>query len=254
MLIVTNRHTENDLQLWKEYEEIDAVYIPRVSTKEQRSLDEIKTFSKINCYLGVSWGKDSVVVADIAMRGGLDITLVHLYCIPSHNPECDKVRDEFLKIYPACKYQEIIVDYSTLYAQNLCPQDQDKLTDIEWYKGFKKAGDLFGHRHISGVRGQESNVRTLRMKRWGMSTENTCAPIGYWSEQEVFSYLKKYDLPIHPNYAMLGGGRWTRERLRVAEIGDIHGTGGGRAEWEREYYPDIIARIHASTGSIIDRR
>jgi phosphoadenosine phosphosulfate reductase len=243
MLIVTDRHTEKDLQLWKEYEEIDEINISKLNDKENISFSGIELFSKRNCYLGVSWGKDSVVTADIALRGGLNIPLVHLYCIPSHNPECDKVRDAFLNIYPHCIYQEIIVDYSNLYAQNLCPQDQDRLTDIEWYKGFNKAGELFGARHISGVRGQESNVRTLRMKRWGMSTENTCAPIGYWKDEHVYAYLKEYDLPVHPNYAMLGGGRWNRDRLRVAEIGDIHGTGGGRTEWEREYYPDVLNKI-----------
>jgi hypothetical protein len=42
---------------------------------------------------------------------------------------------------------------------------------------------------------------------------------------------------------MLGSGRWQRERIRTAEIGDVHGTRMGRTEWEREYYPDILARI-----------
>ncbi len=241
MLILSNRHTEKDLKLWKEYEEMDSTFINTLHEKEERAFEEMERFSKLDCYIGVSWGKDSVTVADIALRGGLDIPIVHLYCIPSHNPECDKVRDEFLKLYPFCTYKEIVVDYSDIYSRNLTHHEQERLTDIEFYKGFKKAGN----RHISGVRGQESNVRTLRMKRWGLSTENTCAPIGYWSDKDVFSYLNKYNLPVHPNYAMLGGGRWNRERLRVSEIGDTNGAGGGREEWEREYYPDILNRIHA---------
>lgn len=78
------------------------------------------------------------------------------------------------------------------------------------------------------------------MCRWGTTTTSTCAPIGFWKNDDVFAYLKKYDLPVHPNYAMLGGGRYKRESIRVAEIGDTHGSGMGRSEWEREYYPDIL--------------
>jgi phosphoadenosine phosphosulfate reductase len=42
---------------------------------------------------------------------------------------------------------------------------------------------------------------------------------------------------------MLGGGRWDRNYIRVAEIGDIHGNGIGRTEWESEYYNDEIRRL-----------
>ena len=70
-----------------------------------------------------------------------------------------------------------------------------------------------------------------------------CAPISAWRESDVFSYLAKNKLPVHPAYAMLGGGRWPRHRLRVAEIGDTHGTGGGRREWEQEYYGDVLRRL-----------
>jgi len=246
MLIQSDRITKEDYEIWKEYEEIDQInsLSSNLNKKIEKSQIEIKKFiQKGNCYLGVSWGKDSVVTADIILRSGINIPIVHLYCIPSHNFECDKVRNYFLKIYPNCNYKEIIVDYSNIYSSNFCSTDQDKLTDIEFYKGFKEAEKLFGINHISGVRGQESNIRTLKMKRWGMTTENTCTPIGYWNDMDVFAYLYKYNLPVHPNYGMLGNGRWKRERIRVAEIGDIHGNGGGRVEWEQEYYSDILAKI-----------
>lgn len=245
MLIVTERHKPEDLEIWKDYEEIDAIHAQekKLNFKIEKAAESLIAFTSSPCYLGVSWGKDSVVVADLCARNKIGVPFVHLRCIPSHNAYCDMVRDEFLKKYPSVFYKEIIVDYSDIYARNLPPHIQDKLTDIEWYKGFKEASIQFGDRHISGVRGKESNVRMLRMKRWGISSPNTCAPIGYWSTDDVFAYLYTYNLPVHPNYGMLGGGRWNRERIRTAEIGDIHGTGGGRTEWEREYYPDILARI-----------
>jgi phosphoadenosine phosphosulfate reductase len=98
-----------------------------------------------------------------------------------------------------------------------------------------------------GIRADESSGRRIRTLRWGLNSPNGSAPIAKWSTQDVFSYLAVNDLPVHPAYAMLGGGRWPRERLRVAEIGDSHGTGGGRREWEMEYYGDVLRRIEAES-------
>ena len=52
-------------------------------------------------------------------------------------------------------------------------------------------------------------------------------------------------MPVHPNYAMLGVGRWDKYRLRVAAVGHCEGDGMGRREWEREYYGDILNRTEA---------
>ena len=60
--------------------------------------------------------------------------------------------------------------------------------------------------------------------------------------QETKQYLNKYNLPIHPNYAMLGGGRYDRNNLRVDCLAGTQGNGMGRNEWEKEYYQDIVNR------------
>lgn len=246
MLIVTARHTQADLDVWRDYEEVDAINSTssRLSHKEMQAAEVIRKFAEIGpSYIGVSWGKDSVVVADIAMRHGINLPLVHLYCRPSHNINCDLVRDAFLAIYQSADYHEIICDYSDIYAKGLPAHIQDKFTDDVWYKTWGAVSSCFGDRHVSGVRGAESHTRSIRMKRWGTTTKHTCAPIGYWTTDDVYAYLHKYNLPVHPNYAMLGGGRWKREYLRVAEIGDVHGNGMGRTEWEQEYYSDALNRV-----------
>ncbi|MDR1398632.1 MAG: phosphoadenosine phosphosulfate reductase family protein [Treponema sp.] len=246
MLIISERHKKEDMELWKEYEELDTINSVSIKLfkKENEARDSIQDFVKDKpAYVGVSWGKDSVVVADLCLRNNINLPLVHLYCIPSHSKECDLVRDSFFKIHPHADYHEIICDYGSIYARNLSPTEQDIETDKVWYKTWKKVNHDVIDRHISGIRKEESGIRRMRMGRFGISTEHTCAPIGYWTHDDVFAYLKKYDLPVHPNYAMLGNGRWDRKNIRVAEIGDIHGTGFGRSEWEREYYPDILARL-----------
>ncbi|TXH99574.1 MAG: hypothetical protein E6Q76_19695 [Rhizobium sp.] len=60
---------------------------------------------------------------------------------------------------------------------------------------------------------------------------------------DVFAYLAFHGLPVHPNYAMLGAGRWPREYLRTAPLGGKRGDQFGRAEWEREYYGDVLRRL-----------
>lgn len=247
MLIRCDKHTKEDLALWDEYEE--AFDAPRAATQalslaEERACHEIEQFAKSgNCYISVSWGKDSVVVADLAMRNGINLPIVSLRCVPSHNPYCDAVRDSILSIYDNAYYDEIIVDYGDIYSRGLTDAEQDKETDKLFFAGFKEASRKYGDRHVSGIRQYESAIRNLRVRRFGLSTEHACAPIGRWSTEAVFAYLYKYNLPVHPNYGMLGGGKWDRHRIRVAEIGDIHGNGIGRAEWENEYYQDELRRI-----------
>lgn len=97
--------------------------------------------------------------------------------------------------------------------------------------------------HLSGVRGQESGARALRMQRWGTTTARTCAPIGWWTGLDVFAYLGLHDLPIHPAYAMNVGGMLDRERIRVASLGGKRGEGHGRAEWEARYYRHALAAL-----------
>ena len=83
----------------------------------------------------------------------------------------------------------------------------------------------------------------MRIRTYGLSTQKTCAPLGYWKNYDIFAYLNYYNLPIHPNYAMLGGGKYNRKNLRVAELGDIHGRQFDRGLWEMEYYPDKIRKL-----------
>ena len=47
----------------------------------------------------------------------------------------------------------------------------------------------------------------------------------------------------YPVYAMTGGGRYDRYRLRVSAIGNPEGRGVGRLKWEKEYYGDVLNRI-----------
>lgn len=244
MLIPSHRHTSADLSMWHEHEAADLVTSRSCRDKEKSAIDCVLEFSSNRAtYAGVSWGKDSVVVAHLLWRTARHVPLIHLRPT-NHNPDCDAVRDAYFTSFPGQPYREILVDYRDIDRVKLTRVDLDHATDRQWYAAIRSLDrDFTGH--ILGIRAGESRGRLIRMLKWGVASPNALAPIGFWSTAEVFSYLARHDLPVHPAYAMLGGGRWPRERLRVAEIGDTHGTGGGRAEWEQEYYGDVLNRLTA---------
>lgn len=245
-LIVVARHAANDIARWRDLERQDAVHATSVAFRRRvaRAADAANAFIGAGpCYAGTSWGKDSTVLAHLLWllserHGGMRIPLVWVRVDPVENPHCLLVRDAFLAAHPRVAYDEIVVS---------CPRDASgnwvatgRLRD-----GFALARSRYGVRHISGVRASESGVRSLRMRRWGESTVNTCAPMGWWSAADVFAYLHAHELPVHPAYAMTHGGLWDRDRIRVASIGGGRGTGHGRAEWERRYYPEMTKLCRA---------
>lgn len=244
MLMRSHRHKSDDIALWESYESGDHAHCG-LEPKVERSLNALREFSKTgSAYCGVSWGKDSVVVAHLCRMVDPSIPLIHLR--PSnHNPDCDSVRDDYLQRFPGQAYEEVEIDYSDLHSRIQAKHLLDAATDKLWYEAIGKLNKRFGGRYILGLRSDESTVRKLRQLVHGESSKNACAPITRWKTADVFGYLAVNNLPVHPAYAMMGGGRWPRERIRVAEIGDVHGTGGGRTAWETEYYGDVLRRIFA---------
>lgn len=208
------------------------------------SLDGIRAFLADGvAYVGVSWGKDSVAAAHLVRQVAADIPLMHLRPT-NHNPDCDAVRDACFASWAGNSgaYTEFPVDYSGVDRRLGRTPENDQQTDREWYAAIRRAEKQLGRRRILGIRADESAGRMVRFCRWGISSKNACAPLSHWKAADVFAYLAANRLPVHPAYAMLGGGRWARDRIRVAEIGDTRGTGHGRAEWESEYYGDVVRR------------
>lgn len=235
MLIETPRHTEADLDLWRELELADVVHGATISAKVGKAAEVIRDFaSNGDCYAGISWGKDSVVLAHLLAMHAPNVTLAWVKQVPLFNPDCELVRDEFLSRHSAA-YREIVI--------------QLRRGHLTWHAtgsieaGFAEASRLFGQRYFSGIRASESGGRKIRMRTHGVTSKNTCAPLGWWTEQDIFSYLAIHDLPVHPVYAMLGQGRWERRHIRTCRLDGRSGDGIGRAEWELEYYGDTLRRV-----------
>lgn len=241
-LLPSHRHSEADLAAWTAFERTR-----RLSVRAHRKSLDGRTRLAVSaildfmaggpCWAGVSWGKDSVVLAHLVRLHAPDIPLVWVRLEPYDNPDCGAVRDAFLARFPG-PYDEVVVE-------------GPPLEDGHLPTGARKPGYTIAHerwgRHLSGVRGDESAVRNLRVRRWGLNTTNTSAPLGHWTAMDVYDHLVAHDLPIHPAYAMSRGGLLDFARLRVASLGGRRGSGMGRREWEWHYYPDVMQDIGAST-------
>lgn len=232
-LIRVPEHRPEDLTAWESLVRQDvARALQRAYRRKPGEAGEvIRSFVKEHphCYTGVSWGKDSVVLADLIALHAPQVPLVYIRVQPVENPHCALVRDAFLSHRPGLLYEEIIVECER-------GEDGDLIGTGRLEQGFKECEKRHGIAHLSGVRGEESGTRSKRMHRWGTTSINTCAPLGWWRAEDIFAYLHERNLPVHPAYAMSHGGLLDRRRLRVASLGGQRGTGHGRAEWEREYY------------------
>lgn len=147
------------------------------------------------------------------------------------------VRDAFLERFPG-PYDEIVV------RRDVTLDKRGVLTSGE---GFRVAAKRYGERFVSGIRSEESRGRQIREAVHGASTERSCAPITRWSHAEVFGYLHRYDLPVHPAYAMLMSGTLRRDEVRVSSLGGLRGRGRGRGLWEERYYGAALRRAEEAS-------
>ena len=248
-LIASPRHTDADLNHWKYWLAYDYLHInsPQYATHIRLTRQTIDAFvgRKRDYYVSVSWGKDSVVLAHMMWLAGSRCKYVYVRNL-AREPEGNiAVRDAFLSRYPDLDYEEISYDYAdadeTYYDSKGNPH--------KWQSILLSLREQYGC-HVTGIRHDESAKRRRRFAYFGQETEYSYAPFRYLTVRDVFAYLLENKLPIHPNYAMTGGGRWDKYRIRVAAIGNTEGDGMGRLQWEQEYYSDILAKVRGPISTI----
>lgn len=238
MLISSDRHTPQDLQAWESLERYDHRLYPAAEAKAEHAIEVIRRFADTgDCYLSTSWGKDSTVLVDLAGRAGVNIPIVSLVIDGYELPGTTQVRDAMLSRHPHLDYHELVL-----------PPQPNRWWDTTTVKRTKHDADIgwrliekrFGPRHITGIRAEESRIRTLVQHRFGDATERTARPIGTWAATDIFAYLAGHNLPVHPAYAMSHGGILDRRWLRVHALGGVTGADKGRADWEESYFGDVI--------------
>lgn len=244
MLTPSQRHTPEDLSLWREYEAADLIYDPdRLAILERESIETIRRFRDQGlCYLSASGGKDSSVLWALVYKSGCDIRAWHLNTRPLADPHVADVLRRLDERFPL----------NLTVVENWCRLDARGWHATGTFEdGIRRIVEQSGtDRYICGIRAEESSVRKISSRVHGKTTAKSCRPLLHWRASDVYAYAAQNGVPLHPNYAMLGGGLFTRDRLRVSFLGLKHGTGMGRAEWENTYYSDVLRRI--ATGNPAD--
>jgi phosphoadenosine phosphosulfate reductase len=228
MLIITGRHTKQDLELYLDYQEIDKLFLLK-KYKSEKTIEIIDDWKRVHndCVLNTSWGKDSIVLLHHLILSKLKMPVVYMKFEDRFNYDCELVRDKFLKIFDI-NYHEEIFNYNEV-----------RKTGKHWKEIAKK----YSPYRITGIRNDEAGKRLLIYKLYGHSSKYSCRPLSLWKIEEIFAYIEQNNLPLCPVYGYLGGGRWDRKYIRTHSLAGSTGTGYGRTEWEKEYYNDKLNRI-----------
>jgi len=241
MLLPSDRLTEKDIERWNNLIELDEIHSKSNGFLTRRDMTEevISDFiaSGKPYYVAVSWGKDSIVLADLFYKLGAKCKYIYLRNLGREPEGNQQVKKEFLKTHDI-EYVEIEYNYAKADSSYF----NRKGEPAKWQNLLRELKTKYGC-HVTGIRYDESAKRKRRFIMMGLETEYSFAPFRWFNAQDIFAYMHINDLPVHPNYAMSGGGRWDKYRIRVSAIGNKEGDGMGRAEWEKEYYQDILNRM-----------
>lgn len=246
-LLVNHRHRPEDLAHWRQREIADHLNyrLREMASREQRVFDCLRRFIAAGrCYLACSFGKDSLTIAHLLWRLGKEwapARLVPIYRVHMpgiETPGTDEVEAVFLERFPLL-YQRVTVEHDPRWVRQ-----RDRMEEA-LILGIARCRELAGTpRWIGGLRAVESAQRAFSMRRGGIHGPQ-CSPLASWRPEDIFAYLARHDLPVHPNYAMTGGGFWERDHLRVCMLGNHRGRQMGRLLWEEWYYGDVLDAMRA---------
>src|SRR5690606_23597612 len=110
-------------------------------------------------YVSVSWGKDSVAAAHIALQVNPRAVLRWARARHVEMPECEAVRDAFLRMHPEARYEEI--EYVFRVPLRLEPGHGTALAE-------DALEELLAGRYVGGLRAQESLMRGISVGHRGL--------------------------------------------------------------------------------------
>lgn len=208
--------------------------------------------------VGVSWGKDSVVMLHMAYSLGIR-KAVHIRYYPQDRfPDTDQVRDRVLAAMPDMQYIEVACDgnwemYEQLGRFIIEPETIEEKAILAEYEAKFGVAIAAGRDQLgatgmfAGMRADESRVRQLLTRTKGNDYETvdgrkTALPMAYWEGSDIWAYTVAHNLPWLRIYDFSPIGSRVRERsepgFSVARgVGEKIRRRGGWQSWQAAY-PD----------------
>jgi len=178
--------------------------------------------------VGCSWGKDSMVLLHLALQVNphipiFSILTIHkpkesfdfvvrtshqyniqpkIYMVAKEVPSIFKKNSMDVTLLPIDTYEKEAKRIKETTGREIYFEDPNLCCDLLKVVPIKYAyEDMKLQAWLSGLRNTEGHTRAfLQEKEIRSSNEVKINPILYWTEQEVWDYIKQYDIPTHPWY------------------------------------------------------
>lgn len=213
--------------------------MPSFKKKVDRSIEIIKQFliTTKNPYIAWSTGKDSTCCVGL-VRKIKNIPAVHL----DNGVELPGTAETREKIDNVIHH---VADTLFLDLMDQYGFEAKELRKKNFVEQFEENNYFDGV--ILGLRADESRVRLHNARRGNIYKRKdgmyVCCPILHWNIKDVFAYLIKENLPIHPHYLM--DSQRPIEERRVGSFISSRNRGAalGRFVWIRQQYPELFAEL-----------
>ena len=154
----------------------------------------IKSFEIAPCYVGISWGKDSIVLLHLAQQVSPEIPAISFT-----HPDRDLIAN----------YADVEAEYCHQFSPNLIniSMDGDHVPDKV------NAARIWDTYPVAllGIRKEESQKRSIAISQYGVTYQYQsgarkgswrCFPLAFWTWQDVWAYTAASDLPCLNAYAL----------------------------------------------------
>ncbi|MCS4255970.1 phosphoadenosine phosphosulfate reductase [Rhodococcus erythropolis] len=210
-------------------------------------------------YLAFSGGKDSLVVLDLVRRVEPDVPVVFFDSGLEYPETYDYIRDlarEWsldLHRIPADPPLLDVLAASGLWDHRATSPGGalPDLHEVLISGPSKRAHELLGPGELWGVRADESAGRRAMYTRGGrrdgiverIDATVAYGPIWNWSTAEVWSHIRRHDLPVNPVYAKLIALGVPEQHQRISHVIDGNHLERGRLTWLQRGWPALFEQL-----------
>lgn len=234
--------------------------LPVYKNKIQRSAEIIQqalaTIQKP--YIGMSFGKDSLVMSHMILKIAPSIPLIYVDCGEFDEwPDTPRVKKRFIEM-TGCQLIELtapsIIEFyrkaGHVYIQDGEQTKEELKIQREYSRSMMTVVLAYVREHgydggFIGMRKSESIIRRMLLKKRGelyFGKTNgiwSCCPVSHWTGKDIWAYIYQHDLPYNELYDL-------SPNREIARNGAMVGTRGmwcGRVGGLRQMYPDWYNRL-----------
>ena len=200
--------------------------------------------------VSVSWGKDSIALADMAINALGPIPLYHL-ASPYSLPGYEQTIEHFAARAPLTTIEAArsLDEYIEWCGEIGLPHERERsvqkraVKSIKTDRGSQAAHDLGVDVQMLGMRIDEKGPRADLLRARGLlyfaKTKGLwiSCPIGRWSNRDVWAYIASRDLPYNRRIYDAQTHGYTRETIRNTGWLSTDGAHDGRIAWLAHHFP-----------------